>query len=38
VRDLGQVIVEVGLAPTRPAEFIILRFGLWEGGARVTEG
>jgi phage tail sheath protein FI len=38
VRDLGQVVVEIGLAPTRPAEFVILRFGLWEGGARVTEG
>jgi phage tail sheath protein FI len=38
VRDLGQVIVEVGLAPTRPAEFISLRFGLWAGGARITEG
>jgi uncharacterized protein len=38
VRNLGQVIVEVGLAPTRPAEFVVLRFGLWEGGARITEG
>jgi phage tail sheath protein FI len=38
VRDLGQVIVEVGLAPTSPAEFVVLRFGLWAGGARVTEG
>jgi phage tail sheath protein FI len=38
VRNLGQVVVEVGLAPTRPAEFVVLRFGLWEGGARVTEG
>jgi hypothetical protein len=38
VRGLGQVIVEVGLAPTRPAEYVVLRFGLWEGGARVSEG
>jgi phage tail sheath protein FI len=38
VRTLGEVIVEIGLAPVKPAEFVILRFGLWEGGARVTEG
>jgi phage tail sheath protein FI len=38
VRNLGQVIVEVGLAPTRPAEYVVLRFGLWDGGARITEG
>lgn len=38
VRDLGQVIVEIGLAPTRPAEYVVLRLGLWDGGARITEG
>ena len=38
VRDLGQVVVEIGLAPTRPAEYVVVRFGLWTGGARVTEG
>ncbi len=38
VRDLGQVIVEIGLAPTRPAEYIVLRIGLWDGGAQVSEG
>ena len=31
VRNLGQVIVEIGLAPVRPAEFVVLRFGLWDG-------
>jgi phage tail sheath protein FI len=38
VRDLGEVFVEIGLAPTRPAEYIVLRIGLWDGGAQVTEG
>jgi phage tail sheath protein FI len=38
VRNLGQVIIEIGLAPTRPAEWVVLRIGLWDGGARVTEG
>jgi phage tail sheath protein FI len=38
VRDLGQVFVEIGLAPTRPAEYIVLRIGLWDGGTQVSEG
>ncbi|WP_405066389.1 phage tail sheath subtilisin-like domain-containing protein [Kribbella sp. NBC_01510] len=38
VRDRGEVYVEIGLAVTRPAEHIILRIGLWDGGAKVTEG
>jgi phage tail sheath protein FI len=37
VRDLGQVFVEIGLAPTRPAEYIVLRIGLWDGGTQVSE-
>ncbi len=37
VRDLGEVIVEIGLAPTRPAEFVVLQLGLWDGGARLSE-
>ncbi len=32
VRDRGQLIVEVGLAPVRPAEFVIFRFTQWTGG------
>ena len=32
------VIIEIGVAPTRPAEWVVLRIGLWDGGARVTEG
>jgi uncharacterized protein len=38
VQNLGQVVVEIGLAPTRPAEWVVLRIGLWDGGARITEG
>ncbi|WP_327635285.1 phage tail sheath subtilisin-like domain-containing protein [Kribbella sp. NBC_00482] len=38
VRDRGEVIVEIGLAVTRPAEHIVLRIGLWDGGAKVSEG
>ena len=38
VRAQGQVYVEIGVAPVRPAEFIIVRIGQWEGGAQVSEG
>jgi len=37
VRALGQVIVEVGVAPVRPAEFVIIRIGQWSGGSETTE-
>jgi phage tail sheath protein FI len=37
LRALGQVIIEIGVAPVRPAEFIIVRIGLWDGPAEVTE-
>jgi phage tail sheath protein FI len=37
LRALGQVIIEIGVAPVRPAEFIIVRIGLWNGGEDVTE-
>ena len=35
---LGQLNVEVGIQPTYPAEFIILRIGIWQGGSSVSEG
>ncbi len=38
VRDLGQVYLEIGLSVTRPAEFIILKIGLWDGGDPVSAG
>jgi phage tail sheath protein FI len=37
VQKLGEVIVEIGIAPTRPAEYIVLRLGLWDGGATISE-
>jgi len=37
VRDLGQVIVEIGVAPVRPAEFVVVRIGLWDGGSQTSE-
>ncbi len=36
-RALGQVIVEIGVAPVRPAEFVIIRIGQWDGGSEVSE-
>lgn len=32
VRDAGMVIVEIGIAPVKPAEFVILRFNQYAGG------
>jgi phage tail sheath protein FI len=37
VRALGQVIIEIGMAPVRPAEFVIVRIGIWDGGASISE-
>ncbi len=31
VRDLGQLIVEIGMAPVKPAEFVIFRISQWAG-------
>jgi hypothetical protein len=31
VRDLGQLIIEVGLCPVKPAEFVIFRISQWAG-------
>ena len=31
VRDLGQVIIEIGVAPVKPAEFVIFRISQWAG-------
>ncbi len=32
VRDQGKLIIEVGLAPVKPAEFVIFRFSQFAGG------
>ncbi len=37
VRDAGMLIVEIGLAPVKPAEFVIFRISQWAGGAAVSE-
>ncbi|HEU4323601.1 MAG TPA: phage tail sheath subtilisin-like domain-containing protein [Roseiflexaceae bacterium] len=37
VRDAGQLIVEVGLAPVKPAEFVVFRFSQMSGGGGVSE-
>ncbi|MGH9040734.1 MAG: phage tail sheath family protein [Acidimicrobiia bacterium] len=31
--DLGKLVVEVGIAPVKPAEFVIFRISQWAGGA-----
>jgi uncharacterized protein len=36
-RALGRLFVEIKVAPVRPAEFIVVRIGLWEGGGEVSE-
>jgi phage tail sheath protein FI len=32
VRDRGQLVIEVGLAPVKPAEFVIFRLSQWSNG------
>jgi phage tail sheath protein FI len=34
----GRLNIEIGVRPTYPAEFIIVRIGIWFGGSEVTEG
>jgi phage tail sheath protein FI len=36
-RALGQLFIEIGMSPVRPAEFIVVRIGIWEGGSQVAE-
>jgi phage tail sheath protein FI len=35
--DAGQVVCEIGLAPVKPAEFVIFRLSQYSGGASLTE-
>lgn len=37
IRALGQVVVEIGMAPVRPAEYVVVRIGLWDGGSQISE-
>jgi phage tail sheath protein FI len=36
-RARGELYIEIGVAPVRPAEFIVVRIGLWDGGAQISE-
>lgn len=33
-RDLGRLVIEVGMAPVKPAEFVIFRFSQFSGGGQ----
>jgi len=33
LRDLGQMICEIGMSPVKPAEFVIFRFSQWSQGS-----
>jgi uncharacterized protein len=35
--DNGRLIVQIGIAPVKPAEFVIFRIGQWTGGSDITE-
>jgi uncharacterized protein len=35
--DEGKLIVEVGIAPVKPAEFVIFRVSQWQGGGATSE-
>ncbi|MDB4881902.1 MAG: putative rane protein [Gemmatimonadetes bacterium] len=37
-RALGRLYIEIGVRPSYPAEFIIVRIGIWAGGSAVAEG
>lgn len=37
VVDAGQLVVEVGIAPVKPAEFVVFRVAQFSGGASLTE-
>jgi phage tail sheath protein FI len=34
---LGYLTIEIGVRPAYPAEFIVVRIGIWPGGSSVTE-
>ena len=34
---LGRLNIEIGVRPAYPAEFIIVRIGIWPGGSEATE-
>jgi phage tail sheath protein FI len=36
-QQLGRLHIEIGLRPSYPAEFVVVRIGIWAGGAVVSE-
>ncbi|MDB5898486.1 MAG: putative rane protein [Ramlibacter sp.] len=36
-QQLGRLHIEVGVRPSYPAEFIVVRIGIWDGGSEVSE-
>lgn len=36
-RKLGRLYIEIGVQPVYPAEFIVVRIGIWDGGNEVAE-
>jgi hypothetical protein len=36
-RALGILNIEIGVAVVRPAEFIVVKIGLWDGGAQISD-
>ncbi|QOK84154.1 phage tail sheath family protein (plasmid) [Ralstonia solanacearum] len=36
-QQLGRLHIEIGVRPSYPAEFIIVRIGIWDGGSDVSE-
>ena len=35
VRDAGQVVAIIGVAPVKPAEFVVFKLSQWSGGAEI---
>jgi len=35
--DNGRLVIIIGIAPVKPAEFVIFRIAQWQGGSAVTE-
>jgi phage tail sheath protein FI len=35
VIDAGMVVIRIGIAPVKPAEFVVFRIGQWSGGTKV---
>lgn len=36
-REKGRLHIEIGIQPVYPAEFIVVRIGIWDGGSEVSE-